>query len=132
MAQINAPAATGGASSTVSIPAGSSGSYASDDCGHKIQISVGAPQPPATPSAWAAAADHVLAAPFLWSLVAIFVLIAWRTDLRRLLTVIIDRIESGDKIDIVGVKMEAPAEEPLIYTIVRDEEGSINGIDMEQ
>jgi hypothetical protein len=132
MSPTNALPATTGASSTVSLPAGSSGSYASDDCGRKIQISVGAPQTSAASSGWAAAADHVLTAPFLWSLVAIFVLIAWRRDFRRLLTALIDRIESGDKIDFVGVKMESQAADPLIYSVILDEEGSINGIDMEQ
>ena len=131
MAQTNAVPATGMASSTVSIPAGSSGSDASDDCGRKIQISVGAPQPSAAPSNWATAADHVLTAPFLWSLIAIAALIAWRKDFRRLLSALIDRVESGDKIDIVGVKMESPTADPLIYRVVLDEKGSINSIDME-
>lgn len=131
MAQTNAVPATGIASSTASLPAGSSGSNASDDCGHKIQISVGAPQPSAAPSNWAATADHVLTAPFLWSLVAIAALIAWRKDFRRLLNAFIDRVESGDKIDVVGVKMESPTPDPLIYPVILDEEWIINSIDME-
>jgi hypothetical protein len=131
MAQTNKLPATGGTPFTVSGPAGSSESYARDDCGHKIQISVVASQPSAASSEWVEAADHVLAAPFLWSLIALVVLITWRKDFRRLFSALINRIESGDKIDIVGVKMESPGADPLIYTIVLDEEGSIDGIDME-
>ena len=104
---------------------------ASDDCGHKIQISVATPQSSSTPAPWATVADHVLAAPFLWTLLCVATLIAWRRDLRRLLQALIARIESGDKIDIVGVKMESKPDEPLIYSVILDEEGSINGIDLE-
>jgi len=64
-------------------------------------------------------------------LLCVATLIAWRRDLRRLLQALIARIESGDKIDIVGVKMESKPDEPLIYSVILDEEGSINGIDLE-
>jgi hypothetical protein len=64
-------------------------------------------------------------------LLCVATLIAWRRDLRRLLQALIARIESGDKIDIVGVKMESKPDEPLIYSVILDEEGSINGVDLE-
>jgi hypothetical protein len=59
------------------------------------------------------------------------VLIAWRRDLRRLLAALIDRIESGDKIDIVGVKMESSEADMSIYPVILDEEWTENGIDQE-
>ena len=78
---------------------------------------------------------QLLTPSFIWTLILIVVLIAWRKEILRLLHAVIKRIESGDKVGFGSVlTLERPEGEFPHYRVIEgeDEEWSIDGLDKEE